>query len=391
MPFSNPITGGQGTLVRPAIKSPNYSAGVSGWSINKDGSAEFNNLTLRGTFFGTNYIINSSGAFFYSGTPANGNLIVAIANASGTDSFGNTYTQGITLKNSGVMTVQNSGGASTMTVGGANGTVVGGSTSAGHFVLTGGASPSLVFNNSSNQESMKLDANSGTGLFMDNTGLTWSYVNGGRYSLGNLVSAGTEPTATAISNAASVSVGGAQLILESGSEPGTFPDRSVMNFFDGTDNTATGNGSNPLVQVHDFDGNSAVDLWLSGSLIATDATGVPRTWQTPSFSANWDTASIFGPAIKYRIDGEDNLWIVGSVQATAGFAAGTNQFGSIPVPYRPAQTWSGMVLHTSSTNVNIEACQMRVTSGGALQFASAAVNANDRFQVNLRFPLGHLS
>lgn len=49
MAFTNSIVGGQGTLVRPAIKSPNFLTGVSGWSINKDGSAEFNNVVIRGT------------------------------------------------------------------------------------------------------------------------------------------------------------------------------------------------------------------------------------------------------------------------------------------------------------------------------------------------------
>lgn len=94
MSFTNSIVGGQGALVRPAIKSPNYITGVSGWSINKDGSAEFSNLTIRGTFFGTRYIINSSGMFFYSGTPANGNLVLSVASAAGTDSFGNAYLSG---------------------------------------------------------------------------------------------------------------------------------------------------------------------------------------------------------------------------------------------------------------------------------------------------------
>jgi hypothetical protein len=49
MPFENPITGGQGALVRPAIKSPNYAAGTTGWTVNQDGTAEFNNVTVRGT------------------------------------------------------------------------------------------------------------------------------------------------------------------------------------------------------------------------------------------------------------------------------------------------------------------------------------------------------
>jgi hypothetical protein len=48
MPFGNPITGGQGALLRTAIKSPNYVPGVSGWSINRDGTAEFSNGVFRG-------------------------------------------------------------------------------------------------------------------------------------------------------------------------------------------------------------------------------------------------------------------------------------------------------------------------------------------------------
>lgn len=47
--FSDSIVAGIGSLIRTFIKSPNYVAGVTGWSINKDGSAEFNNVTVRGT------------------------------------------------------------------------------------------------------------------------------------------------------------------------------------------------------------------------------------------------------------------------------------------------------------------------------------------------------
>lgn len=94
--FSNPIVGGGGGLVYPSIHSPNYVAGVSGWTVNKDGSAEFNNLGIRGTFTGTDFDINADGAFFYSGTPALGNLTLAITNpnASGVDQFGNMYEPG---------------------------------------------------------------------------------------------------------------------------------------------------------------------------------------------------------------------------------------------------------------------------------------------------------
>lgn len=47
MPFTNPIVGGT-ALVRQAINSPNFAAGSAGWSINQNGTAEFNNATVRG-------------------------------------------------------------------------------------------------------------------------------------------------------------------------------------------------------------------------------------------------------------------------------------------------------------------------------------------------------
>lgn len=89
------ITQAVGELAIPSVRSPDFVTGVSGWTINKDGSAEFNNLTVRGTFFGINYIISSIGAFFYSSSPALGNLIASITASTGTEGFGNHYGQGI--------------------------------------------------------------------------------------------------------------------------------------------------------------------------------------------------------------------------------------------------------------------------------------------------------
>jgi hypothetical protein len=96
--FNNSILAGMGTLIRAMIQSPNYVAGVSGWTINKDGSAEFNNLTIRGTFFGSNFEVNSQGIFFYTSLPPTlGGLLIAIAPAAGVDSAGNSYAQGLTI------------------------------------------------------------------------------------------------------------------------------------------------------------------------------------------------------------------------------------------------------------------------------------------------------
>lgn len=99
-PFNDPVVGGQGALIRQWIKSPDYVPGVSGWQIARDGSAEFNNLVIRGTFFGLNFEINQSGAFFYSGVPAAGNLVMSFAQTGGSDSFGNPYDAGVEVGSS---------------------------------------------------------------------------------------------------------------------------------------------------------------------------------------------------------------------------------------------------------------------------------------------------
>lgn len=49
MPFSNPIVGGNDTLIRDKIQSENFVAGTSGWRIQRNGDAEFNNLLARGS------------------------------------------------------------------------------------------------------------------------------------------------------------------------------------------------------------------------------------------------------------------------------------------------------------------------------------------------------
>jgi hypothetical protein len=63
VPFNNPVVGGGGALVRTSIHSPNYAAGSAGWTINRDGSVEFNNATIRGSLSagGGAVLLNSGG------------------------------------------------------------------------------------------------------------------------------------------------------------------------------------------------------------------------------------------------------------------------------------------------------------------------------------------
>lgn len=57
MGFSDPIVGGIGTLIRQYIQSPDFIHAVSGWSINEDGSAEFNNIFARGDIDATSITV----------------------------------------------------------------------------------------------------------------------------------------------------------------------------------------------------------------------------------------------------------------------------------------------------------------------------------------------
>ena len=53
------------------------------------------------TFTGSDFLISAAGGFFYRGTPAAGNLALALAPAAGTDGFGTPYPDGISVSVSG--------------------------------------------------------------------------------------------------------------------------------------------------------------------------------------------------------------------------------------------------------------------------------------------------
>ena len=69
MAFNNDVVGGI-TLIRSAIQSANYIPGVSGWTINRDGSSEF----ASGTFRGPVIVIDPSTGNVLASIGANGNV-----------------------------------------------------------------------------------------------------------------------------------------------------------------------------------------------------------------------------------------------------------------------------------------------------------------------------
>lgn len=95
--FTHDVAGGSGDLVADSLQSPNFETGIQGWQVTRDGDAEFNNVVSRGSFEGSEFIINDAGAFFYSASPAAGNLIASITSGAGSDPFGNPYLAGFNL------------------------------------------------------------------------------------------------------------------------------------------------------------------------------------------------------------------------------------------------------------------------------------------------------
>lgn len=91
--MSDPVVGGI-YLIRQAIRSPNYRVGLQGWTVNVDGSAEFNNVVIRGNliFPDLNDIL-----FYSSNPPALNTLLFAISPTAGSDIYGNTWGPGFSI------------------------------------------------------------------------------------------------------------------------------------------------------------------------------------------------------------------------------------------------------------------------------------------------------
>jgi len=52
--WDDPIAAGDGTLIYPGLQSVDFVQGISGWRIDRDGNAEFNDATIRGELYAGN-------------------------------------------------------------------------------------------------------------------------------------------------------------------------------------------------------------------------------------------------------------------------------------------------------------------------------------------------
>lgn len=331
--FNNPLTG-YTALRKPAIESPNYSAGSAGWTINQDGSAEFNNGTFRGTvtasvFEGTDYIQNSSGTFYYSGTPALGNLIASIAPAAGTDGFGNHYVSGFAVYSAGALVarIDPAGGVTSFS--------------------------------SSGYVSMSPAAGVFFGAYNPNTG--------------TLLPSGAQVTETP-----DVGLPSDQGTLDIYSPLGAGGNKLVHRLWSGYDSVGTGSPTAPHLLTVDNDASSPADHYISGNVAKTSLDGTtPFTWVSPSLNAGFVNDNC-----QYIETADGALRWQGEITVSAAQgAAGALTIFTLPAGIRPLKevivpaSWrnSGGLSKGGNAFFAFE------TTGVVMVGFSGATTANDRF------------
>lgn len=387
--FLDPIVGGQALRI-PSIRSPNFLTGVSGWTINKDGSAEFNNGVFRGTvtaaaFIGTDFVINTQGQFFYSGPPALGNLILSIAPVAGvSDGFGNAFDAGLATY---------AGGVDTFHLDAATGTLRTGTAAAAHWQFDVPASQFSMFDiNAALTARLSAAAGNSNFVWLSNAASQFFAITAGSLLIGRLTTPGALPTPQDQNDSA-------KLFLITGppdtvnivgpgraADPGSVPVQIGLKSGNaGT--TVPGGANNPVLQVQSF-GTGVCDLELfGGALYRGDLSG----WQTPSLGAGWSAGSIRSSLpLRYKIDGEDNLIVKGSVSCTTTTPAAV--MFSVVAPYLPAGSYSlqqGVAIKQSAAGGSFAFGHGFITAG-AVEVNGFTFTSGDIVSLDFSWPLGNL-
>lgn len=340
--FTNPVFGGN-TLIRPAIKSPNYSPGVSGWSINRDGSAELNDLTLRGTFLGTDWILNENGIFFYAGTPAAGNLAGAWAQTDGVDQFGNAYAAGITV-----------------------------------FGPFGSAQLSA------DDGFIRSLGSSGIEVFMNDGALSWNWP-------GSASMAGFNIDTTARG----------AMSWESG-KGGPNDKAAMLEVLSSNGVPVAGSTDTfPRSSTSDPSGGFAAHHYVSGAVVKSNTTATAaEVWQVAggngaAYNTNWSASSTFNgstgwPGLQYRKDAEDNLVFTGCFKSAA--TAGGTSVVTLPAAFRPKVQWPVMV--QKNVGGTLSTGMGQISAGGNLNLLSGsgvAPAASAEYLISGSIPLGNIA
>lgn len=421
-PFGNPLTGAQGTLVRSQIKSPNFSlSGKTGWAILKNGSAFFFNVTATGTitassFVGTDFVIGTPGAFFYSGTPQLGNPPVVSIAAPGVtaDTFGNPVTPILTIGQLTGSYVQAGTDGTLSLVNSAGVTVISLHPSSGKlqfFDTATGTLKMLIQENSISGETGDLSISSGVSTTPGDQAL-------GMLLAGLAEASGQNPnlciapgTPSRLSTAL-VEIQGPQVIV--GSAP------AGQLFLLQNNSSGPTSASAVLVAAAAGDAVAGVQVatdtnlrwhidsagkmfWGSGSAgadtslyrtsagnqlasdpIVANVSGSAETWHAVAFSNSWTNAAGRTPSQFRLLPSPANaVQMEGSLTIPAGFAAGQTIF-TLPAAYRPVTTKS---MNGREVTRNVPALFSISTAGLVAWQAGAGAVAGDTVDFDRIFQL----
>lgn len=382
MPFSNPVVGGT-TLIRPAMASPNYVQGSSGWSVNSDGSAEFNHILIR------NGESVSGTSLYYNGTPGAGTLVISISATAGTDTYGNAYVAGYA--------VYGTGGTVEYQVD-LSGNVTIGKTTTGGFQLQPGSIPVLQVYDDLGRLAANIDANSGIVTFLDSANAQFIQFNVnntgvlGGMILGSMSAPGTMPSLTEQQQAGAVTLDstGAELLLVSPTAS-TATKAAQARLLPGQPNTSTGQAGVPqlLVQADVSANPSDVDMVISGSIVKGDRTNnnQPFTWQAPVLGSGWASGPASGTVqpLQYRLGPTDNLLLDGAIHSTSTAPAAT--VFVLPAAYRPVTTRRGGII--TNTSGTWSATGYEINSDGNVVIAPTPTASGVDVYFEIDIPLGH--
>lgn len=362
MGFNNPLTGLNGSLIYPQIKSPDFNLGAqTGWAILKNGNAYFFNVVATGTitataFIGTDFVINSSGEFFYSGTPANGNLILSLANTSGTDAQGNTYVAGL-----GIYTAS---------------TNIGSWNATGFKILNTASSLNgtlSVTPNGTTGISPVLSLNTGENVSSTTAHIEAQYQ--GALSADALSFVGPVTTADADASQILLSIIGAAAGAP-GSATGQFLWRD------------TPSGQSVLGQWD----NNGFHIYMGSINGVQPGTGTPpiaETWHTAALTASFTNNGAADAPPRYRIEPVGSGSVVrldGTVVVNVAAVPGATTMFTLPVGYRPA-TRKRFTGDTNFVGATVGMTLVQVASTGVVTCGPNGTTAEQLVLDGMTFPL----
>lgn len=369
----NPVVGGT-VLRRAAIQSPNFVTGSTGWQVKQDGSAEFNNVVIRG-----GQIVSGS-ALFYSTTPPAANKMIASVSANGgTDAYGNVYIQGVFnyvnngafyqatgIQNGAIQFYSAPSEAGPWTP--LNEIVVSGT----HDMLLQSTFGVLALSGTQISVGAILNANFGAAVTGGLTADT-AAVNGsdGTHPLVTITNAVSDTTAILSILAA---VANSQLYV-SGRATG-----------DGFARIVLGTDASGRAEIRFGSGAAGTDTFIyrigAGALasddLSWDNSGAAETWNAPTFANSWANQGT-GTALQYKRAAAPNqsVALVGRLTAPAGIVNGQAVITALPANYQPAHQQD----IAAWDNTAVKPLRFQMGANGVLTYQAGGAVAGDSIDI----------